>query len=496
MTHFKQTAYHSPQMSPMLIPNGSQQGFPNLLGGILPNVGQDYLNRFHMSTGSSAFSSCNRENFLATELMSQVPFIQQNNLLLENTRGTIVSPSRNYQVSSAQTVDIDDELNNENHPGFVNWIHLRAQRTSSINDDYLITPPSSPEWRTNSQFPNNLGHSLDQISHDSDMELVPVDTNSRTFSANNSGSAYVQQQQSWDDRGHGQLQEEKRGQAENDQEENRSLQSAATSWRQRPLWKNGTILEKCRKLYGFGAPLHFAIKMNDSNRVRQLLKNHYPNSYHRETGETPMHLACRLGKLNIVKLLRRHPKINMNLLTLSGDKAVSPAGLTAIYVAFHFSKITIVKFLSGFMHKDNKSYAELSPLVFELSNEQEIIKGELDRLKALTKENQELEKKLRELEVEDVCIMGKRLPRTKPTDNKKLAGVLKTVRELERDLTALQEKIWLEREDQKQCIICVEKVADTVLVPCGHFFCSICSRAVDQCPTCRHRIERRVKTFR
>lgn len=213
-----------------------------------------------------------------------------------------------------------------------------------------------------------------------------------------------------------------------------------------------------------------------------------------------MHLACRLGKLNIVKLLRRHPKLNMNLITLSGDKSVTPAGLTAMYVALHFRKFAIVTFLINFKHKDNKSYADLSPLVYELSNEQEIIKDELRRLKpeieALTKENQELEKKLRELEVEDVCIMGKTLPRNKPTDIKKIAGVLKIVRELERDLTALQERIWAEREDQKQCIICVEKLADTVLVPCGHLFCSICSRAVDQCPNCRRRIERRIKTFR
>jgi len=496
---------------------------------MLQNGGSACLNMLNVLAGSSAIGVCGSGSYVPTESMSQGSFVEQNRLL-----GPTITPSPLYQVFPTQTGDRitenqistlnQDELTAESHPGFANWLHLRAQRTPSLNDKSVISV-SSPNWLT---FGTNLPcprvaqtYDLSNISaqnlQDSDAQLgIAFDAYARSPSAVNSGPPSFLQQQCRGIGGRRQSQEEKLGQSERDQEE-KTAPPTATSWRQIPVparWREANdekkppfdkfskfrFQEECIRLYGILAPLHYAIKMNDSNRVRQLLKKNNPNSYHRETGETPMHLACRLGKLNIVKLLRRHPKINMNLRTISGEKATSHPGCNAMQLAHYFGNTEVVNFLINFEPKNHKRYAELSRLVYELSNEQEIIKQELDRLKpeieALTKENEKLEKKLHELESEDVCVMGKKLPRNRPTDNKKLARVLKIVRDLESDLTALQERIWSEREDEKQCSICVERQGDTVLVPCGHFFCSVCSRAVDQCPICRKRIESRIKTFR
>jgi len=207
-----------------------------------------------------------------------------------------------------------------------------------------------------------------------------------------------------------------------------------------------------------------------------------------------MHLACRLGKLNFVKLLRRHPKINMHLTTITGVKAFSPPGSNAMHLAIKFGRTDVINFLADFKPKK-----ELAELVYSLNQEQEKIKKELDMLipniDILKEENNVLKKKIQQLELEDANVMGVRLPRDKPTDTKTLAEVLKIVRELEEDLTAHQQRIWSEKEDEKQCTICAERQKDTVLVPCGHFFCSVCSRRVEICPNCRKRIERRVRTF-
>jgi len=137
--------------------------------------------------------------------------------------------------------------------------------------------------------------------------------------------------------------------------------------------------------------------------------------------------------------------------------------------------------------------------VSEKSLEQEKLRRELHEIKPkidiLKEENKDLRKQIKELELEDAVVMEAKLPREKPTDAKNLAEVLKIVRELERDLTAHQQFMWSEKEDEKQCTICAEAQKDTVLVPCGHFFCSKCSKAVQTCPNCRKRIERRVRTF-
>jgi len=99
------------------------------------------------------------------------------------------------------------------------------------------------------------------------------------------------------------------------------------------VWKRASIRKResthgkmrfkdyCSRVSGFQAPLHYAIWMNDRKKFRHLLKTKDPNIYLKDTGETPMHLACRLGKLFFVKLLRKHPKINMSLPTIVGVEA-------------------------------------------------------------------------------------------------------------------------------------------------------------------------------
>ena len=48
-------------------------------------------------------------------------------------------------------------------------------------------------------------------------------------------------------------------------------------------------------------------------------------------------------------------------------------------------------------------------------------------------------------------------------------------------------------EKEHECMICMDRSKDTVLVPCGHCLCSICVLRVERCPMCRAQIERTVK---
>jgi len=59
--------------------------------------------------------------------------------------------------------------------------------------------------------------------------------------------------------------------------------------------------------------------------------------------------------------------------------------------------------------------------------------------------------------------------------------------QLERDKT--------EKEDQKLCIICLERPRDILFLPCGHF--SVCSECADltTCPICRITVEKKQKVF-
>jgi ubiquitin-protein ligase len=53
-----------------------------------------------------------------------------------------------------------------------------------------------------------------------------------------------------------------------------------------------------------------------------------------------------------------------------------------------------------------------------------------------------------------------------------------------------------EGSDDKDCVICLCVLKDTVLVPCGHFcVCSSCAANVSNCPMCRTVIQFRQKVF-
>ena len=51
-------------------------------------------------------------------------------------------------------------------------------------------------------------------------------------------------------------------------------------------------------------------------------------------------------------------------------------------------------------------------------------------------------------------------------------------------------------EDQRQCKICLNSVADVVFVPCGHLCsCISCAQSLRKCPICRVKIEKAIKTY-
>jgi len=265
------------------------------------------------------------------------------------------------------------------------------------------------------------------------------------------------------------------------------------------------LKEECIHLYGSQSPLHFSIKTNNINKVKQLLRTNDPNKYHEGTGETPLHLACRLGLLDIVKLLRRHPGIKTDLLTTGGPQAEKPAGCTPVSLAN--GNPDILSFLRGFKQpkdsvpvQDNTSImeSELQSLVDALKAENEGLRSEIKELepeaKALDGYNRELKEKLEKMKKQDVKVMGTELPREKPNDTRKLAEVLSNVRKLEQELTACQERLWDEKENEAKCSICVDRLKDTVLFPCGHLFCFTCSQPLSECPKCQKPIERQLQT--
>lgn len=517
------------QMPSVLMPNNPQYGVQYFApgGGVFPRGGPASTNMLSVLSGSSALGVCSNANVVQREHSSQGSCVQQSQVMIGNSPGLPVGlwPAYSTNVLSLQRSgrtaqepiarENQDQPVADSHPGFANWVELRAQTAPSTQEknpnmlqSSLSRPASSASWEHSSSTAEIEG--LQVIEG---LQLgFPVDTYPRSPSPiGGCPRPTSQQQERWNIGRLRQWQEENNGEAEMVEDEKKAQTNASAHWRRNlPTdYKRGSCSKKksaveklekirfhkwCSKLYGFQAPLHHAILMNDMNKVRQLLKTSNPNSYHGETGETPMHLACRLGKLNFVKLLRRHPKIDMNLTTISGVKAPSRPGSNAMNLAIKFRKADVVNFLVQFKPKE-----ELSDLVYALNQEQEKIRKELDKLKPkidiLKEENKDLKKKIKEVELEDANVMGARLPREKPTNTKNLAEVLKIVRELERELTAHQQRIWSEKEDEKQCTICAERQKDTVLVPCGHFFCSVCSMAVPICPNCRKRIERRVKTF-
>jgi len=266
------------------------------------------------------------------------------------------------------------------------------------------------------------------------------------------------------------------------------------------------LKQEGRELYGSESPLHFSIKTNNINRVKQLLRTTDPNKYHEGTGETPLHLACRLGQLSIVKLLRRHPGIKTDLLTKGGPQSVNPAGCTPISLVKDVKdKHDIIKFLRNFKPKDNLPIqestiieSELQMLVRNIEATNETYISELKVLRPefneLDQENKKLKKELESMKKQDVEVMGTELPREKPNDTRKLAEVLANVRKLQQELTACQERLWDEKENEAKCSVCVDRPKDTVLFPCGHLFCSTCCKGFIVCAKCQKPIEQRVQT--
>jgi hypothetical protein len=59
----------------------------------------------------------------------------------------------------------------------------------------------------------------------------------------------------------------------------------------------------------------------------------------------------------------------------------------------------------------------------------------------------------------------------------------------------------IEQDDENSCVICMESVADWVLLPCGHIcMCRACSQTIlsssnKLCPLCRVQVENTIKTY-
>lgn len=439
-----QSPFLCSQIPSQIIPINFQHGLQYLSPpGIFPNGGPS-LNVLHVLSGSSAIGTCSNGNFVSAGLRAQGSCVGQSQLLIGSSRGLATTPSPFYQsVSSLSSIQRDsrptderisllnqDWLTAENHPRFATVLQLRDQRPSAIprilyhsSPNWLATGMNSPSQTSSSQ----IEHSFNPPTHElRELDLEPghpISFDHRSAPRNVNGSIPTSpQQRHLELGGHRQWQEEKHGEAGNSQD----LTSSSDSWRVPVFWRGSSEEKKAAfekpdknkkqkvwsKLYGVNSPLHGAIQMNDGRKVRQLLKTSNPNRYNYETGETPMHLACRLGKLHIVKLLRRHPKINMNLRTISGTEAsYSRPGCNALQIAYTFGKRNVVNFLNHFKPKDRKrqEYEQI---------EYGVHKQELDKLRpkvdALTKENEELKKKLKEVELEDAHIMGIKLPRKKP----------------------------------------------------------------------------------
>jgi len=241
--------------------------------------------------------------------------------------------------------------------------------------------------------------------------------------------------------------------------------------------KNKSKMRKVRKeirkeymnLYGLEAPLHFAVAMNDINKLKQLLRTMCPNTYHPPTGETPLHLAVRLGKLDLVKKLRRHPKIRGDLLTLSGPKSVVPVGSTATDIAHKYNKPDIVRFLNKLERdkKDDELFTSpladnlrvLSELVQKVSLERQslaTVVGQRDS--ALRAELKSIE--LRILSIDQDCndlkvkfkkekddCFGVKLLKQRQADEVKLDAALTKGKDIERDLAACQQRVPLPKEE-------------------------------------------------
>jgi len=223
-------------------------------------------------------------------------------------------------------------------------------------------------------------------------------------------------------------------------------------------------------LYGVEAPLHFAVAMNDINKLKQLLRTMCPNTYHPPTGETPLHLAVRLGKLDLVKKLRRHPKIRGDLLTLSGPKSVIRVGSTATDIAHKLNKPHILQFLNKFQRDKKNEEIVSSPLsdnlraLSELVEKVRLERQSLDNVvgqrdSALRAELKSI--KLRILSIDQDCndlklrfkkridCFGVKLLKQRQADEVKLDAALTKGKDIERDLAACQQRVILPKNESE-----------------------------------------------
>lgn len=211
--------------------------------------------------------------------------------------------------------------------------------------------------------------------------------------------------------------------------------------------------------------------MNDINKLKQLLRTLCPNTYHPPTGETPLHLACRLGKLDLVKKLRRHPKIRADLQTLAGPKSVSILGSTAADIALKYKEPEILRFLTK-LERDNQdqefvasplpdNVRALSELVQKVSLEQQSLAtlvGERDsslkaelksialRIMAINQDCNDLKLRLKK---DAVDCFGAKLLEQRQADEVKLEAALAKGKDIERDIAACQQRVTLPKKESE-----------------------------------------------
>jgi len=135
------------------------------------------------------------------------------------------------------------------------------------------------------------------------------------------------------------------------------------------------------------------------------------------------------------------------------------------------------------------------------ASNQRVVHCELmNRHQSLVHSKSKLEGKVRKLEgelenitkTENLKVMGVALPKNVPSDPIKLEEALVSLQNLEAKLSSLQIKLF---KSLVTCTICLDKPRDSVIVPCGHSFCSICAPQITKCPICRQLIQQWLKIY-
>jgi len=135
------------------------------------------------------------------------------------------------------------------------------------------------------------------------------------------------------------------------------------------------------------------------------------------------------------------------------------------------------------------------------ASNQRVVHCELmNRHQSLVHSKSNLESKVRRLEgqlenekkTENIKVMGVVLPKNVPSNPDKLEEALASLQNLEGKLRSLQIKLY---KSLVTCTICLDKPRNSVIVPCGHSFCSICAPQITKCPICRQLIQRWQKIY-